>query len=142
MLAACDMGRRQRRSREAGFSVLEAIVALTIMALALTVFQMGLRTGTNAIRSAELQRAALSVARSELEKVSVVTPLEDGLRSGRTADGLDWRLELTQHLRGNPGQAPDRILPYRVSVIVTWQDPLASEPRSLTLTSIKLKRGL
>ena len=128
----------ERSTDDAGFSLVEAIVALAILALAATAFQVGLGIGSRAIRTVDMHRAAMAVARSELEMVGLGVPLEDGRRSGRTPDGFDWVVE--QRARGQKSSR-GRMTPYWVTVTVTWIDPVRSEPRTLSLASLKLKRG-
>jgi type II secretory pathway pseudopilin PulG len=125
-------------SDEAGYTVLEAIVALTILVLVATAFQSGLRTGSAAIRASDLESAAMAVAKSELEKVGVAAPLEEGQREGRTPDGFDW--VVSQRPR-QQGQQNIRVIPYWIVVTVTWHDHTNAQTRSLSLTGLKLKRG-
>ena len=122
---------------EAGFSLVESIAALAILALAAMAFQIGLRVGSGAVRTVDMNRAALALAKTELEKAGIGFPLEDGRFSGRSPDGFEWVIEQ----RALATRQGGRTIPYWVTVTVSWTDPGRPEPRKLTLSSVRLKRG-
>ncbi len=94
-------GRGDRR-KGAGFTLLEVLVALVIIALAATV---ALRSSSLAIgaadRSGTASHAALQ-ARSLLSEIGVSRPLAEGVSEGRLEDGTAWRLAVAAHASPSP----------------------------------------
>ena len=103
------------RSRETGFALLEAIVAMAIAAIGLaTVFRTigdGLRTAS---RVQEVQ-AAIVVARSHLDALGVDGMLASGLSTGVYENNLRWRLNVTD-LSSRAG-ADTRLRPYWITLV-------------------------
>lgn len=137
MLSVSDDVRAVGHDDEAGFSLVESIAALAILALAATAFQIGLGVGSGALRTVDKNRAALALAKTELEKAGLGFPLEDGRRSGQSPDGFEWVVEQ----RAQATRQGRRTIPYWVTVTVSWTDPGCPEPRKLTLSSVRLRRG-
>jgi general secretion pathway protein I len=118
-----------RREREAGFTLLEVLVALVIASLALGVLFSGALTG---LRSAQLSgdyAQAVSRARSHLAAVGIGAPLAAGTQDGDDGGGFRWRVSvqplatitLAQQsgALGNGGRPP-RVALYAVGVIISW----------------------
>jgi prepilin-type N-terminal cleavage/methylation domain-containing protein len=77
---------------EAGFSIIECLVALTIIAIGLTAFTQAASNSYRAAARFKLSSAALASARSHLDAVGRSGPLEDGVFTGQYANDLPWRL--------------------------------------------------
>jgi general secretion pathway protein I len=118
-----------RPEREAGFTLLEVLVALVIAALALGVLFSGAVTG---LRSAQLSgdySQAVSRARSHLAAVGIGAPFVAGTQEGDDGGGFRWRITLrplaTISLAPPPGvlglggPSPRAAL-YAVSVVISW----------------------
>ena len=84
----------RRKRRSGGFTLLEILVAFTILAIVLTAliqaFSQGLRTSV----VAEEHATAVLLARSKLAEVGSSIPLEESEQSGDFEDGLGWRLTI------------------------------------------------
>ncbi len=82
--------------RQRGFSLLEILVAFSVLALSLGVL---MQIYGGAARNADLalnQMRALQLAQSLLAGASVVSPLAAGNKSGITEDGLRWELGVAE----------------------------------------------
>lgn len=82
--------------RQRGFSLLEILVAFSVLALSLGVL---MQIYGGAARNADLalnQMRALQLAQSLLAGASVVSPLAAGNKSGVTEDGLRWELGVAE----------------------------------------------
>jgi len=85
---------REAKTREHGFTLIEVVVALTILGLILTVIFRIFGTGmTGMARADGLQRAAIVAEGLAAQLGSLPTPLKLGSTlSGETDDGYRWRI--------------------------------------------------
>lgn len=83
------------RKSEAGFSLIEVIVALAIIAFGLAAFSHAIGGTYRAAQRTKLQAITLSHAQSHLDSLGADGPLADGQSSGKYADGMPWRLTIT-----------------------------------------------
>lgn len=135
------MARRNPRQRDAppsddpgddaGFVLLEVVIAFVIAALALGVLYQAALTGLHAARTATRYEQALSRARSRLVLAEHGSPLIAGDMQGDDGGGFRWHLHVTpidaaavrpfDPLGLRP--APDyQLTLYAVSVSVSWDD--------------------
>jgi general secretion pathway protein I len=94
MMVTGSEHRIERPGGEAGFTVVEVVVALTILALALGVL---LNVMSNSIRQtgqAENVAEAGSLAQSLLAKIGTEWPLRDGQITGQSDHGFRWRVQI------------------------------------------------
>ncbi|MBX9925704.1 MAG: prepilin-type N-terminal cleavage/methylation domain-containing protein [Hyphomicrobiaceae bacterium] len=126
---------RRRHHRNRGFTIVEVLAALLIVALVtgVLVFEV-MRGGWRGMNFSGSEVRALAIARSELAKVGVEWPLTDGAR----ARVVEARFNLAVEARPRPepdGRAP---LTYDVSVIVKWTEPPDNITRAVRLDTVKL----
>jgi general secretion pathway protein I len=117
----------------AGFTLVEIIVALAILALSLNVILPTISDGLWRTSEAEAQAEAASLARSLLAQAGISVPLQNGEAAGRFDNGFRWRLEVTPYGR------IDQTMPvraYKVVAEVFWDDP--RHERSIALTTLRL----
>jgi general secretion pathway protein I len=118
-------------SDDAGFVLLEVVIAFVIAGLALGVLYHGALTALHATRTATRYEQALSRARSRLVIAEHGSPLTAGEMQGDDGGGFHWRLHVTPidatavrpfdpvGLR----HAPDfQLTLFTVSVWVYWDD--------------------
>lgn len=127
--------RRLNRSRQRGFTLIEVLAALLIVALVtgVLVFEV-MRGGWRGMNHAGSETRALAIARSELAKAGIEWPLSDGLR----ASEAEGRFNVAVEARPRPepdGQTP---LTYDVAVTVRWTDAPDNRPRTVRLDTVKL----
>lgn len=121
---------------DAGFALLEALVATAIFAAVLGALYGGLRNGWRAWGVATREEAALTLAKSLIATEGVETPLHAGARSGNAA-GLLWLSETRpyEQTAGRDG----KLSGYWVRTVVRWRDSGQGSPeRSVTLVSLKV----
>lgn len=122
------MRRDRGRSRQAGFTLLEVLIAFVIAALALGVMFDAVLGGLRATQTASRYQEAVSLAKSHL---AAVTTAGLGGREARGDDGhgFTWRLQiapvgsvtLARNADLEPADAPAmRATLYSVSVTVLW----------------------
>ena len=82
--------------REAGFTLLEVLVALAILGVALVASMQALSGALAGTRRAEAAGQALLTARSLLDRVGTELPIAAGSQSG-SATGLAWTISIARH---------------------------------------------
>ncbi len=125
---------------QAGFSLLEVLVAFAILAVSLGVLMQIFSRATQTTMTAAQYSRAVSLAEARLAAVGSAFPLEAGVTSGDPEDGFAWELTIipTQLTAEEPGllaEAP-MVTPYRVTALVVWQD--GARTRRLTLSTLRL----
>jgi type II secretory pathway pseudopilin PulG len=118
-----------RGGRERGSALVEAMVAVAVLALILTVGFRSLGQSAQAARAAQEVRTATLIARSRLASVGGDIPLEPGEVEG-VDSGFGWRVTV-EGLPAAPSAAGSLL---RAEVVVT--DP-RGRPRA-SLSSIRL----
>ena len=127
---------------DAGFSLIEALVALAIVGLALAAIGGVIGGGLAGARASDQAAAALTLAESKIAEAGAVAALRPGDSSGAVAGHFRWRLRVAPYEdRGEDSAAttPEPVSPlrlYRVEVTVAWQD--RSRRRQLTLATLRL----
>lgn len=114
--------------RQAGFTLVEALVAFTILALALGATLPAIATALSQGRTASEASARVLEARSIME--SLVGPLAAGTERGRLASGEPWRLDVVAL---GPERSDAPVVAYRVDLVVG-----APERPTLTLSTVRL----
>ncbi|MGE0022402.1 MAG: type II secretion system protein J [Hyphomicrobium sp.] len=81
---------------DAGYSLIEVLVALVISALLMAFAYRGLALGTRGLRVSNVEANMLEVAMEELAKAGLETPLVEGEHTGKTGN-IDWTLIVTPY---------------------------------------------
>jgi general secretion pathway protein I len=124
---------RATSKRRAGFTLVEIIVALAILALSLDVILPAISEALWRTGEAEAQAEAASLARSLLAQAGSAMPLNNGAAAGQFDNGFRWRLQVT------PYGSADQTMPVRAYAVVAevfWDD--ANRERSVALTTLRL----
>ena len=83
------------KTSDAGFGLVEAIVALAIASLALTALYRSLAGAFRAAARVQIHEAALVLARSHFDSLGSDGVLQVGKFSGSYVNGLQWRLNVS-----------------------------------------------
>jgi general secretion pathway protein I len=121
----------------AGFTLLEVLVALAIVALGIGLAYPRLSDALGAIARAHDDTTATMVAQSTLERVGHDIALADGTATGRSTDGFDWQVDIAAY---NGDQLPRTgpLRGYLVRVTVAWTEN--NRRRQTSLTTLRLAR--
>jgi general secretion pathway protein I len=125
---------RGRRCR--GFSLLEVLVAFTILAMLLGALFQVFSAGLHAARSGDRYTRATVIAQSQFAALGVEQALQEGITSGTTDDEYHWRVTVRAY---DDDQLPESGLvmqPLAIDVEVFWEE--GGAPRTVTLTSMLL----
>jgi prepilin-type N-terminal cleavage/methylation domain-containing protein len=132
--------RRSARRAQAGFTLIEVVVALALLGLVLAVLSDGLRTGLSSASRAAAIEPPLAVAQAKLAEVGVTEPLTTGITRGQDARGIQWQLAVDDYddstLDAPATDAPGVPKLYRVTVTVSWLQ--GRTPRSLSLATLRV----
>ncbi len=125
-----------RGHRCRGFSLLEVLVAFTILAMLLGALFQVFSAGLHAARSGDRYTRATVIAQSQFAALGVEHALQEGITSGATDDKYNWRVTVRVY---DDDQLPETGLvmqPLAIDVEVFWEE--GGAPRTLTLTSMLL----
>ena len=124
-------------NRNKGFSLLEILVAFSILAISLGILLKIFSSGVNAAMIAEEYTVATQIAESLMVKTGIEEPLVVGEYSGTEVEKYHWRV--TVENSPNPaddGEGDDVAELLAVQVIVQWGDDDRSR-RIIELNTIK-----
>jgi general secretion pathway protein I len=126
--------------REAGFSLLEILVAFSVMALTLGVLLRIFGGGNRIAIATDEYSRAIVVAESLLASAGVEAPLQPGETSGDIGELYHWTLKVNPFPVDEDlmpqGNVPVPVKPYWVELSVEWGE--GDERRSFDLTTLRL----
>ena len=126
-------------NKQQGFSLLEILIAFSILALSLGILLKIFSAGVNTAVVAEDYTAAVQIAESLMAKTGVETPLQAGQASGLENEKYHWLVEVSP-FEFNPENVDTTAITavlFKVKVIVSWGDDNAND-RQVELTTLKL----
>jgi len=126
-------------NKQQGFSLLEILIAFSILALSLGILLKIFSAGVNTAVVAEDYTAAVQIAESLMAKTGVETPLQAGQDSGLENEKYHWLVEVSPFVF-NPENVDNTVITavlFKVKVIVSWGDDNAND-RQVELTTLKL----
>src|SRR5713101_3598620 len=82
------------RRRDAGFTLVEVIVAFAIVTIVLAALYQAIAGAYRGYARAQVREQTLALARAHLEAVGIEGPLQPGETTGRYATGVVWRLAI------------------------------------------------
>jgi len=126
-------------NKQKGFSLLEILIAFSILALSLGILLKIFSAGVNTAVVAEDYTAAVQIAERLMAKTGVETPLQTGQDSGLENEKYHWLVEVSPFVF-NPENVDNTTITavlFKVKVIVSWGDGNAND-RQVELTTLKL----
>lgn len=127
---------RRAAPRAAGFTLVEVIVAFTILAIALVALMQAFSGGLRGLSAVESQALALAHARTKLEEVGVTMPLAPGAFEDEFDDGYRWRVTIAPSpTQPDSAFAAPALQLYAVQVEIT---PGRGGTGGVTLNSLRL----
>ncbi len=108
-------------NREHGFSLLEVLVAFTILALSLSVLFQIYSQGTRNTSLARDYNTAVIIAQSKLAVLDEEKKIEISEISGSTEQGIHWQRRITSYTDPDPAFFNRNYQLVNVEVSVSWQ---------------------
>jgi general secretion pathway protein I len=126
-------------SKQQGFSLLEILIAFSILALSLGILLKIFSGGVNTAMAAEDYTIAVQIAESLIAKTGLEIPLKDHQSSGDENKKYHWSLSISPFFLRGEGIDPKTatVQLYKVNVTVNWGDG-ASDDRQIQLNTLKL----
>jgi len=120
-----------------GFSLLEILVAFTIMAISLGIVLKIFSSGVNTAVISEDYMIATQIAESVMARAGVEEALEVGETSGIEGDKYQWQVKITRDETFDITEGSEIEL-LAVQVTVKWDENLANA-RSVELNTLKTR---
>ena len=126
-------------NKQKGFSLLEILIAFSILAISLGILLKIFSAGINTAVVAEDYTAAVQIAESLMAKTGLESPLQAGEDSGTENEKYEWQVLVTPYLF-NPDNLDEMTITttlFKVKVVVNW-DIEKTKRRQIELTTLKL----
>jgi general secretion pathway protein I len=126
-------------NKQKGFSLLEILIAFSILAISLGILLKIFSSGVNTAVVAEDYTAAVQIAEGLMAKTGVETPLQPGEDSGLENNKYHWLVEVSPFVF-NPENVDVTTMKaelFKIKVIVSWGDD-GDNDRQVKLTTLKL----
>jgi general secretion pathway protein I len=128
-------------NKQRGFSLLEILIAFSILALSLGILLKIFSSGINTAGVAEEYSAAVQIAESLMAQTGVETLLQPGESSGTKNEKYNWRVIISpfQFTAENLDMTTLTAELFKVKVTVNWGDENSgNQGRELELVTLKL----
>ena len=123
-----------RHARTHGFTLIEVLVALTILSISLVVLLHIFSDSLHRSRESQTEMAADALAQSLLADAGKGIPLSIGDTNGRAPDGFSWRLHVEPY-GSDDDQKSWPMGALTVSASVGWRD--GDRNKWITLTTLR-----
>jgi general secretion pathway protein I len=107
--------------RQRGFSLLEVIAAIMLLAIAFGALMKVVGSSFNLTAHASRRGEAALLARSKLETLGRMDPLQEGQSDGRFDDTYRWQVVVTRWGASQPDDDPSLRL-YKLDLDVSWTE--------------------
>jgi general secretion pathway protein I len=130
-----------KRNKQQGFSLLEILIAFSILAFSLGILLKIFSSGVNTAIVAEDYTIAVQIAESIIAKTGSAIPLKDHQSSGKQNNKYHWELTISPYPVSSEGFDPKNVPVelFEVKVTVVWgEGEGVSDDRQIQLTTLKL----
>ncbi|MBT2144307.1 MULTISPECIES: prepilin-type N-terminal cleavage/methylation domain-containing protein [unclassified Rhodanobacter] len=121
---------------QGGFSLLEVIAAIMLLAIAFTALMKVAGASINLTHNAAEHSEAAMWARSLLDSAFVGEPVRPGSRSGRFDPQYRWQLDVTPWNQAGPALPGAALQLYQLDLAVSWGP--SAHPRSAHFRTLRL----
>ncbi len=123
---------------EIGFTLLEVLIAFTLVAFVLAAVIQLYSGGLRSTGISEQRVVAVMLAQSKLAELAARQPLEPHAESGLSGNGYRWRAEVRKYWEMAALEEPQAnpVVLYQITVDVAWGP--AARPRNLELSTLRI----
>lgn len=128
-------------NKQQGFSLLEILIAFSILALSLGILLKIFSAGVNTAIVAEDYTAAVQIADGLMAKTGVETPLQPGQETGVVNEKYHWLVAVSpfEFNPENNDVTAIRAILFKIKIIVSWDDNnIHANERRVELSTLKL----
>lgn len=125
------------RRNELGMTLMEAIIAIVILASVVVALEQGIATAWRGLGAGETARAAVAIARNRLAQAAA-PPIAVGETEG-SEGRFAWHVAVTA--QPTEIKSPPVVEAFWVEAVVSWRDRPFGPPKSLALRTLALQRG-
>ena len=90
--------------QDAGFTVIEVLVAFAILSLSLVMLYAAVSQGYTSFSQARLRQAAAALIDNKLAALGTAEPLQAGEAHGELGEQMTWRATVAQVVSGDAGR--------------------------------------
>lgn len=119
-----------------GFTLIETLVAMMVLAISLTVIFQLFSGGLRSARVADDHTRAVFFAREKMEEILLQPALLPGVYTGRFNDRYRWRAELTSVEGAADPDDTDSVRPVGVAVDVIWKTDVREKRFSIQTVTL------
>lgn len=123
-----------RPASDRGFTLMEILVALTVLALSFTVIMQLISGGLRAQRLSEDYRQAVYLGQAKMEEILLEQKLAPGVVQGNFPGNFGYEAKVTP--ADFSGKTRSGLFPFQIDLKVSWQED--RRERSLTLSTLHL----
>jgi prepilin-type N-terminal cleavage/methylation domain-containing protein len=142
------------RRSQAGFTLMETIVALALFSGVFVLLNQGLTASWQGKRQADQDVMAVALASAQLASAGIETPLVDGARTTGQQGAFNWQLTVDKYAEPTDDTAQEflaadaarraggaTLAACWVAINVSWPIGSLQKPRTLRLRTLKLGRS-
>ena len=126
------------RTSANGFTLMEILVAISVLAIALVVilqlFSGGLKSG----RISDAYTMGIFHAKEKMEEILLSESLTPGITEGEFEDGYRWRAAIEQVVQTEEEAAKLPLDMFQITVAVSWGHDTAGEGKQFQLSTLKV----
>jgi general secretion pathway protein I len=119
-----------------GFTLVEVVVAMAILAVSLGVMLRMFSNDLSRASQIEAEVVASSLAQTLLARAGIDQPLLNGETTGQFNNGFRWRMRVAPYGDGQDDATVAPVVARQLSAIVSWQD--GGVERSVSLATLRL----
>lgn len=128
------------RTRIRGFTLLEVLVALSILAMSYGVILQIFGSAAQRAGLAGDYRRAMIIAESQLDYLAANAERASVADRGRVGDKFEWQVSIAPTDEYSIVGMPSRYTPVVINIVVEWESA-AGQPKSVSASTIRLRRS-
>lgn len=134
-----SLNKFKRTTKDAGFTLVEVLVAFVILAVFLSVLYQTFSAGLGGLDNAQRYATASLHAESLLAEIGTAQSLEEGDTEGDLSDGFRWKTSIRDIETNNKSSiGGKKVTAFDIAVSVFWKS--GREVKSVTLKTVRLGR--
>jgi general secretion pathway protein I len=119
-----------------GFTLIEVLVAMSILAVSLVVILQLFSGGLKSSRLSDRYSRGVCYAREKMDEILLAETLSEGAVDGESADGFRWRSESLRLDVPGAAELPLPFLAYNIKVEVRWNE--GQKEKRFAVSTVKL----